>query len=93
MIEGFEWHSVKASLNLEKHGVSFEEAVTVFWDENALLIADTEHSDDEDRFVLLGMSESLRVLVVVHCERGDNIRIISARRATTNENKQYRNRR
>ncbi|CRZ21104.1 BrnT family toxin [Kingella kingae] len=89
MIEGFEWHAVKAAINLEKHGISFEEAATVFWDENALLIADTEHSDDEERFVLLGMSEHLRILVVVHCERGDNIRIISARRATNNETKQY----
>lgn len=74
---------------MEKHGISFEEAATVFWDENALLIADTEHSDDEERFALLGMSEHLRFLVVVHCERGDNIRIISARRATNNETKQY----
>nr|WP_230311286.1 BrnT family toxin [Kingella kingae] len=48
------WHAVKAAINLEKHGISFEEAATVFWDENALLIADTEHSDDEERFVLLG---------------------------------------
>lgn len=90
MIEGFEWHAIKAAINLEKHGISFEEVATVFWDENALLIADTEHSDDEERFVLLGMSEHLRILVVMHCERGDNIRIISARRATNNETKQYR---
>ncbi len=74
---------------MEKHGISFEEAATVFWDEKALLIADTEHSDDEERFVLLPMSEHLRILVVVHCERADNIRIISARRATNNETKQY----
>lgn len=89
MIEGFEWHQAKAEANVQKHGVGFEEAVTVFWDENALLIADPEHSDDEDRFILLGISERLRLLVVVHCERGSNIRIISARQATRNERRQY----
>ncbi|WP_038320489.1 BrnT family toxin, partial [Kingella kingae] len=76
-------------INLEKHGSSFEETATVFWDENALVIADTEHSDDEERFVLLGMREHLRIMGVVHCERGDNIRIISARRAANNATRQY----
>ncbi|MDF7675949.1 BrnT family toxin [Neisseriaceae bacterium ESL0693] len=89
MIDGFEWNQDKATRNIKKHGVSFEEAVTVFWDEQALLINDTEHSDDENRFVLLGISEKLRTLVVIHCERGESIRIISARLATKTERKQY----
>ncbi len=73
----------------KKHGVSFDEAVTVFWDENALIINDPDHSEDEDRFILLGMSENLRILVVIHCERGNTIRLISARTATKQERKQY----
>lgn len=73
----------------KKHDVSFDEAVTVFWDENALIINDPDHSEDEDRFILLGMSENLRILVVIHCERGDTIRLISARTATKQERKQY----
>jgi len=63
--------------------------LTVFWDENALIINDPDHSEDEDRFILLGMSENLRILVVIHCERGDTIRLISARTATKRERKQY----
>lgn len=87
----FEWDSAKAQSNLTKHGVSFDEAKSVFSDENARVIYDENHSKNEDRFVILGMSERLRILVVVHCFRQDNgiIRIISARRATQNEQKQY----
>lgn len=88
----FEWDDEKATVNVKKHGISFEEAKSVFRDERAKLINDPDHSDDEDRFVLLGLSEMLRLLVVCHCYRGDNhvIRIISARKATTNESKSYR---
>lgn len=89
MINGFEWNQGKAASNIKKHGVSFDEAVTVFWDENALIINDPDHSEDEDCFILLGMSENLRILVVIHCERGDTIRLISARTATKQERKQY----
>lgn len=63
--------------------------LTVFWDEDALIINDPDHSEDEDRFILLGMSENLRVLVFIHCERGNTIRLISARTATKQERKQY----
>jgi len=88
----FEWDSRKAAANLRKHGIAFEEAKSVFFDERARLIDDPDHSEDEDRFVLLGLSNSLRVLVVCHCYRidGEVIRIISARRATTREAKHYR---
>lgn len=88
----FEWDEKKASANLKKHGVSFEEARTVFFDEQAKLIDDPDHSDDEERFVLMGLSSSLRVLVVCHCYRdaGNVIRIISARKATTTESKFYK---
>lgn len=89
MINGFEWNQEKAASNIKKHGVSFDEAVTVFWDKNALIINDPDHSEDEDRFILLGMSENLRILVVIHCERGNTIRLISARTATKQERKQY----
>ncbi|MBI0159417.1 MULTISPECIES: BrnT family toxin [unclassified Snodgrassella] len=89
MINGFEWNQGKAASNIKKHGVSFDEAVTVFWDENALIINDPDHSEDEDCFILLGMSENLRILVVIHCERGNTIRLISARTATKQERKQY----
>jgi uncharacterized DUF497 family protein len=87
----FEWDERKASANLKKHGVSFDEARTVFFDERAKLIDDPEHSDDEDRFILLGLSSSLRVMVVCHCYRsaGNIIRLISARKATTSESKFY----
>lgn len=88
----FSWDETKAVINLQKHGVSFEEAKTVFDDPEALLIADPEHSETEDRFVILGISNSLRLLVVCHCYRGDDeiIRIISARKATKSETLQYR---
>ena len=87
----FEWHSTKSAVNAKKHGISFEEAKSVFSDENAKLISDPDHSDDEDRFILLGISIRLRTLVVCHCYRGDDniIRIISARKATTSESKKY----
>lgn len=65
----FSWDSRKAAANARKHGISFEEATTVFYDGSARLIADPEHSDDEERFVLLGFSSRLRLLIVVHCYR------------------------
>lgn len=88
----FEWDVKKASANLKKHGVSFEEARSVFFDEYAKLIDDPDHSIDEERFVLLGLSSSLKVVLVCHCYRaqGNVIRIISARKASTHESKQYR---
>ena len=87
----FEWDKRKASENRRKHGVTFEEAKSAFLDENARVIPDPEHSDDEGRFVLLGLSVRLRLLVVVHCYRKgeDLIRIISARKADPSERKQY----
>jgi uncharacterized protein len=87
----FEWDSKKAGLNESKHGVSFEEAKTVFYDERALIIPDPDHSRIEERFVIMGMSALSRVLVVVHCFRSNNnvIRIISARRAGTKEMQPY----
>jgi len=87
----FEWDTRKDRSNRKKHGISFAEAQTVFLDEQALLIDDPEHSEDEDRFVLMGMSLSLRVLVVCHCYRkqGDVIRLISARKADRSERMTY----
>lgn len=86
----FEWDTAKAESNLKKHGVSFEEARSAFADEAGRLISDPDHSDDEDRFILLGLSAKFRVLVVAHCYRhGDTIRIISARKAEKRERKQY----
>lgn len=87
----FAWEDKNATANLKKHGVSFEEAQTVFYDESARQIPDPEHLDEEDRFVLLGMSAKLRLLVVCHCYRGRDsvIRIISARKATPRERKFY----
>lgn len=87
----FAWDPRKARENLRKHGVSFEEAVTAFSDEEALLLDDPDHSTDEERFVLLGLSGTLRLLTVVHCYRVDDevIRVISARRATRSERVQY----
>jgi uncharacterized DUF497 family protein len=87
----FEWEPRKASANLKKHGVSFEVAKSVFYDESAKLIDDPEHSEDEERFVLLGLSYSLRVVLVCHCYKseGNVIRIISARKATPTESKAY----
>ena len=87
----FEWDPHKNPENQRKHGVSFEEAQAVFLDENALMIHDPDHSENEDRFVLLGLSAKIQLLAVCHCYRkGDEvIRIISARRATRNEQKRY----
>jgi len=87
----FSWDSRKASGNQAKHGVSFEEAQTVFLDENARLLDDPDHSDDEDRFLLLGYSFQARCLIVSHCYRESPavIRLISARRATPHEEKDY----
>jgi uncharacterized protein len=87
----FEWDDRKAAANEKKHGVSFEEARTVFFDERARLIDDPDHSEDEARFILLGLSGTLRLLVVCHCYRseGNVIRIISARKATARESKSY----
>ena len=90
----FEWDPAKAAANRRKHGVSFEEAASAFADEHGLLIADPDHSEDESRFVLMGMSTQVRVVVVVHCYRDADavIRIISARRATRREQRQYADR-
>jgi uncharacterized DUF497 family protein len=87
----FAWDRAKARENVEKHGVSFEEASSVFADENARLKHDPEHSQTEDRFLLLGFSAKLRMLIVCHAYRENDevIRIISARRATPNERRQY----
>ncbi len=87
----FEWDRKKAVANFHKHGVSFEEAKTVFYDENAVQFFDEENSETEDRFILLGMSFGLRLLVVCHCERGKGsiIRIVSARKATRKESRFY----
>ena len=87
----FEWDPKKNATNRRKHGISFEDAQTAFSDEFGLIIDDPEHSEDEARFVLLGISASLRLLVVCHCYRagGDVIRIISARKADRPESAQY----
>jgi uncharacterized DUF497 family protein len=90
----FEWDERKNRSNKKTHGVSFEEARSVFLDENARLIDDPDHSENEDRFVLMGISEVLRVLVVCHCYRqdGEVIRIISARKADSEERSSYEHR-
>ena len=87
----FEWDERKAAVNAKKHGVSFDEARSVFFDERARLIEDPDHSSAEERFILLGVSSSLRLLLVCHCYRsaGNVIRIISARKATIRETKSY----
>ena len=87
----FEWDEGKSRVNQKKHGVSFDEARTAFLDENVRVIPDPEHSADEDRFILLGLSIRLRVVVVCHCyqEDKDVIRIISARKATAAERNEY----
>ena len=87
----FEWDARKSAANAKKHGVSFEEAKSVFVDERGKLIADPDHSEEEDRFVLLGLSGALRLLLVCHCYRGEGnvIRIISARKASAQESKFY----
>lgn len=87
----FEWDKNKNEINKKKHKISFEEAQTVFYDSEALLINDPEHSMEEERFIILGFSEKANLLVVCHCYRESEsvIRIISARKATKNEEKQY----
>ncbi len=89
----FEWDERKNTINKKKHGVSFEEAKTVFYDVDAILIDDPDHSEEEERFLLLGLSRKTNLLIVCHCLRdeGEIIRLISARRATTNEARQYCN--
>ena len=90
----FEWDENKNTTNKTKHGVSFEEATSVFYDENALVISDPEHSAEEERFIILGMSNRANLLIVCHCYREADlvIRIISARKATKNEEKAYEGR-
>lgn len=87
----FEWDENKNRINVEKHGIGFDEASTVFLDERAILFDDPVHSVDEERFLLLGMSESTRVCIVCHCYRESDrvIRIISARQATRREEERY----
>ena len=87
----FEWDENKNKTNIKKHGISFEEASSVFYDDDALIINDQSHSQNEDRFVLIGFSYKYNILVVCHCYRQNEevIRIISARKATTNERKEY----
>jgi uncharacterized DUF497 family protein len=87
----FEWDVAKASLNKKKHNISFDEARAVFFDEHAIVIHDPEHSSDEERFVILGLSAFARLLIVCHCFRHEEsvIRIISARKATKKESIQY----
>ena len=87
----FEWDPDKAKTNLDKHGISFEEAMTVFYEEAAIEFYDDEHSEWEDRFLLLGVSSDMKLLLVCHCYRKEEfvIRIISARKATKNEAEHY----
>ena len=89
----FEWDENKNVINQKKHNISFDEAKTVFYDEDALLIDDPEHSEEEERFIILGTSQKANLLVVCHCYRQSEtiIRIISARKATKNESKYYYN--
>ncbi len=87
----FEWDDKKANRNVKKHGVAFEEARSVFFDDQAIQFWDESNSKDEDRFLMLGLSNKLRIILVVHCfrESDSTIRIISARKATKNEMKEY----
>lgn len=85
----FEWNGGNAASNLRKHQVRFSEGATVFADEDAIMIADPDHSDEESRFVLVGMSRMGRILVVVSVERDDRFRIISTRKAQRNERSEY----
>lgn len=90
-IINFEWDENKNEINKKKHKISFEEAQTVFYDEEALVIDDPEHSQEEERFIILGLSKKANLLVVCHCYRASDtvIRIISARKATKSETNQY----
>jgi hypothetical protein len=87
----FEWDNTKEKANIKKHGISFEEARTTFYDENAMQFFDPDHSENEDRFILLGTSYKLNTLVVCHClrEKETIVRIISARKADSDETKAY----
>jgi hypothetical protein len=87
----FEWDSAKAAANFKKHQISFDEAKSVFYDEFAVQFFDAEHTADEDRFLMLGISSGAKLLIVCHCERerGEVIRIISARKATKRESAFY----
>ena len=87
----FEWDDKKNTINILKHNVSFEESLTVFFDDNALVINDTIHSGDEERLIIIGISAKCNILVVCHCYRDNDetIRIISARKATKKEISQY----
>ncbi|MAU02022.1 MAG: hypothetical protein CL608_33215 [Anaerolineaceae bacterium] len=85
----FEWDSIKAESNETKHGVSFLEAATVFGDALSLTFPDPDHSDEEDRFITIGVSQRQRLLIVSHTDREERVRIISARETTRNEKKQY----
>ena len=87
----FEWDENKDNINIKKHKVSFEEAKTVFYDPVALIIHDPDHSEDEERFLIMGLSQTLKVLVVCHCYRENDeiIRIISARKADKDETRKY----
>ncbi|MCY7272258.1 MAG: BrnT family toxin [Phormidesmis sp. CAN_BIN44] len=89
MLPGFEWNEQKAQVNLSKHGVSFAEATTVFDDPQCLFMDDPKHSIGESRFLILGYSVVERLLLVVHCDRGNTIRIIGARPATLSERRSY----
>jgi uncharacterized DUF497 family protein len=88
----FTWDPVKDRANQHKHGISFDEAKSVFLDENGKLIDDPDHSESEDRFVIMGLSHKFRILMVCHCYRSDDneIRIISARKASTSETRIYK---
>jgi hypothetical protein len=85
----FEWDRRKAVLNIKKHGVSFEEAATAFGDPLSVTIHDPKHSDDEDRFLLLGETQDKKLVVVAHTDRKDTIRLINARPATRQEREDY----
>jgi uncharacterized protein len=91
----FEWDKKKERINIKKHGISFEEARTVFYDEKAVQFFDPDHSEDENRFLLLGISSKLRILIVCHCFRESEtvIRLFSARKADQEEEKEYWRRR
>lgn len=87
----FDWDENKNAINIIRHGIDFEEASTVFFDERAIMFDDPEHSEDEERFLLLGMSEEANLCIVCHCYRESDtvIRLISARKATKKEGERY----
>lgn len=89
MDDSFQWNTAKATSNLKKHGVAFEEATTAFLDFFSITVNDPVHSNEEDRFITIGYSDQGRLLIVVHVDRNDKIRIISARLATSSERRSY----